>query len=395
MALVVKDRVQETTTTTGTGTITLAGAVAGFQSFSVIGNSNTTYYCVTSGSSWEVGIGTYTLSGTTLARTTILASSAGGSAITLAGTSNVFCVYPASKSVYADSSNNVSGYAISGGTIDNTPIGGTTATTGKFTTLNSGPAVSGYTFSVDSESSLNTAWFTSSDAGATGLNISFKKDSASPAANDILAQLRFYGNDSVGGLREYVRISGEADNVTSGATAGTFHVYTISAAGTVTERLRWSDTDGLYNISGNFRSPTTYGNTTATAANMVMANSTGILQRSTSSIRYKNSVEDASYGLNEVMQLRPVTYKGNNDGDKIFGGFIAEEIHDLGLTHFVQYDEQNRPDALAYGNMVSLLTKAIQEQQVVIEDLKTRLGNMVLLVTKAIQEQQVVTEDLK
>jgi hypothetical protein len=128
---------------------------------------------------------------------------------------------------------------------------------------------------------------------------------------------------------------------------------------------------------------------------MVMANSTGILQRSTSSIRYKNSVEDASYGLNEVMQLRPVTYKGNNDGDKIFGGFIAEEIHDLGLTHFVQYDEQNRPDALAYGNMVSLLTKAIQEQQVVIEDLKTRLGNMVLLVTKAIQEQQVVTEDLK
>ena len=77
MALVVRDRVQETTTTTGTGTITLAGAVAGFQSFSVIGNGNTTYYCVTSGSSWEVGIGTYTLAGTTLARTTILASSAG------------------------------------------------------------------------------------------------------------------------------------------------------------------------------------------------------------------------------------------------------------------------------------------------------------------------------
>ena len=109
MALVVRDRVQETTTTTGTGTITLAGAVAGFQSFSVIGNGNTTYYCVTSGSSWEVGIGTYTLAGTTLARTTILASSAGGSAITLAGTSNVFCVYPASKSVYADASSNVSG----------------------------------------------------------------------------------------------------------------------------------------------------------------------------------------------------------------------------------------------------------------------------------------------
>ena len=61
MALVVKDRVQETTTTTGTGTITLAGAVTGFQSFSVIGDANTTYYTIAAGSQWEVGIGTYYL----------------------------------------------------------------------------------------------------------------------------------------------------------------------------------------------------------------------------------------------------------------------------------------------------------------------------------------------
>ena len=107
MALVVADRVQETTATTGTGTITLAGAVSGFQSFATIGDGNTTYYCVTSGTAWEVGIGTYTASGTTLARTTILASSAAGAAITLAGTSNVFCVYPASKAVYEDENGNV------------------------------------------------------------------------------------------------------------------------------------------------------------------------------------------------------------------------------------------------------------------------------------------------
>ena len=107
MALVVADRVQETTTTTGTGTITLAGAVSGFQSFATIGNGNTTYYCVTSGTAWEVGIGTYTSAGTTLARTTILASSAAGAAITLAGTSNVFCVYPASKAVYEEADGSV------------------------------------------------------------------------------------------------------------------------------------------------------------------------------------------------------------------------------------------------------------------------------------------------
>jgi hypothetical protein len=107
MALVLANRVQETTTTTGTGTITLAGAVAGFQSFAVIGDGNTTYYTITSGTAWEVGIGTYTASGTTLARTTILSSSAGGAAITLAGTSAVFVAYPADKSVNYDASNNV------------------------------------------------------------------------------------------------------------------------------------------------------------------------------------------------------------------------------------------------------------------------------------------------
>lgn len=102
MALVVADRVQETTTTTGTGTITLAGAVAGYQSFAVIGNGNTTHYCIVSGTAWEVGIGTYTAVGTTLARTTILASSNAGAAITLAGTSTVFCTYPAGKSFNLD-----------------------------------------------------------------------------------------------------------------------------------------------------------------------------------------------------------------------------------------------------------------------------------------------------
>ncbi len=103
MALVVYDRVQETTTTTGTGTITLAGAVSGFQSFAVVGNGNTTYYCITSGTAWEVGIGTYTSSGTTLARTTVLSNSLGTtSAISLTGTSNVFVTYPSEKSVNQD-----------------------------------------------------------------------------------------------------------------------------------------------------------------------------------------------------------------------------------------------------------------------------------------------------
>ena len=103
MALVVKDRVRETTTTTGTGTITLGGAATGFQSFSVIGDSNTTFYTIqlSNTNEWEVGIGTYTSSGTTLSRDTILESSNGGSAVNFsAGTKDVFVTYPAEKAIY-------------------------------------------------------------------------------------------------------------------------------------------------------------------------------------------------------------------------------------------------------------------------------------------------------
>jgi len=107
MALVVKDRVRETTTTTGTGTVTLAGAVDGFQSFSAIGDGNTTYYAIVSGNNWETGLGTYTASGTTLSRDTILESSNSGSAITLAGTSDVFVTFPAEKSTPLDSNDDL------------------------------------------------------------------------------------------------------------------------------------------------------------------------------------------------------------------------------------------------------------------------------------------------
>lgn len=105
MALVVKDRVQEVSTTTGTGTFTLAGAVTGFQSFSAIGNGNTTYYAIVGGSQWEVGLGTYTSSGTTLSRDTVLASSTGSKIDFAAGTKNVFVTYPATESVYQDANN--------------------------------------------------------------------------------------------------------------------------------------------------------------------------------------------------------------------------------------------------------------------------------------------------
>ena len=107
MAFVLADRVKETTTTTGTGTVTLAGAATGYQSFSAIGNGNSTYYTIAgqTSSEWEVGIGTYTSSGTTLSRTTVLSSSNSGSLVNFsAGTKDVFVTQPSSRTVYVGAS---------------------------------------------------------------------------------------------------------------------------------------------------------------------------------------------------------------------------------------------------------------------------------------------------
>lgn len=143
MALVLADRVRDTTTTTGTGTVTLSGTPpTGFQSFtSGIGNGNTTYYTIAGQgtSEWEVGIGTYTSAGTTLSRDTILASSNSGSAVNFsAGTKDVFCDYPAGRAViggqgYIENANTIA--------VSSTINTGNNAISGGPVTVNSGVTV--------------------------------------------------------------------------------------------------------------------------------------------------------------------------------------------------------------------------------------------------------------
>jgi hypothetical protein len=111
MALVVKDRVKETSTTTGTGAMTLAGAVDGFQTFSsTLTNGDTTYYAIVDlgTGEFEVGLGTYNSTGNTLSRNTVLETSNGLSLINFqAGEKEVFITYPADKAVYLDAAGNV------------------------------------------------------------------------------------------------------------------------------------------------------------------------------------------------------------------------------------------------------------------------------------------------
>jgi hypothetical protein len=143
MALALKDRVKETTTTTGTGTVTLGGAAAGFQSFAAVGDGNQTFYAIVDAvtGAWEVGVGTYTSSGTTLSRTTVVSSSNAGSLVDFAaGTKDVFVTYPSSRAVYLDaagsavsvldigtlgtSTANITTANITAGTITTTPATG-------------------------------------------------------------------------------------------------------------------------------------------------------------------------------------------------------------------------------------------------------------------------------
>jgi hypothetical protein len=125
MALVLANRVQETGTANTTVSFTLAGAVTGFQSFAVVGDTNTTYYSATDGSgNWEVGLGTYSTTGPTLTRTTVYASSNAGNAVTFSGAVNVFVTYPSGKSINLDASGNASALGtVSSGTWQGTTIG--------------------------------------------------------------------------------------------------------------------------------------------------------------------------------------------------------------------------------------------------------------------------------
>jgi hypothetical protein len=111
MALVINDRVKETTTTTGTGAVSLGGAVTGFETFAAgVGNSNTTYYAIVhqTANEFEVGLGTLDGDSSDLTRTTVISSSNSDSAVDFAaGTKDVFCTIPASKLIFEDSNNDV------------------------------------------------------------------------------------------------------------------------------------------------------------------------------------------------------------------------------------------------------------------------------------------------
>mgnify|MGYP006272145215 CR=1 FL=1 len=159
--------------------------------------------------------------------------------------------------------------------------------------------------------------------------------------------------------------------VTVIGAASSSSAYAIYSQNAGSQNLFYVRTDGYFVTGSGSVSP--YNYTTANGANVFIDVNGGLL-RSTSSLKYKFNVKDATHGLEDLLKLRSVTYNAKNDGDKISGGLIAEEVHEAGLTEFVQYAEDGSPDALSYGNMVALCIKAIQELKAELDELKAKVN---------------------
>ena len=172
MALVISDRVKETTTTSGTGTYTLGGAVTGFETFTAnLSDGDTTYYACTDNTDFEVGLGTFTASGTTLARTTILASSNSGSAVDWsAGTRTIFCTLPAAKTVFLDGSNvaNISNLKLASGATVTAILDEDTLSSDSATALATQQSIKAY---VDSQVTAQDLDFQGDTGGALSIDL--------------------------------------------------------------------------------------------------------------------------------------------------------------------------------------------------------------------------------
>jgi hypothetical protein len=262
MALVLADRVQETSTTTGTGSFTLNGAVTGYQTFAVIGNGNTCYYTIADqgGANWEVGIGTYSTTGPTLARTTVLSNSNGNtSPVTFpAGVKTVFVTYPSERSVNLDASGNVSALGtIASGTWQGTTVGvayggtGVTASSGANSVMlrdaNQNVAVNRLNQANTSISAAGgTTALTAASTYSQTLNGTGTQTYTMPDATTLTTGVAFvFNNNATGTLTLQDYATGSIGTITSGGavelvllangtTAGTWDVH-----GFLPENVTW------------------------------------------------------------------------------------------------------------------------------------------------------------
>jgi len=313
MPLVLKDRVKETSTTTGTGTFTLAGASTGFQSFSVIGNGNTTFYTIAlqGGNEWEVGVGTYTSSGTTLARNTVIESSNGGTLVNFsAGTKDVFVTQPAERTVYdstgstggTDSINTNTANTVvrrdasgnfSAGTITAALSGNATNVTGTVAVANGGTGAT--TASITSFNNITGL----SAAGTTGTTTTNLVFSTAPSITTLTAAGAFTASATTQTINIGASQTTGATNIATGNTSGVLTVGGAAGTGTMT----------IGRSTGN-QTTSIQGGATASGSTKAVNLGTGGLAGSTTNIAIGSTTGTSTTTVNGVFTT-PVPQASN------------------------------------------------------------------------------------
>lgn len=407
MALVLADRVKETTTTTGTGTVTLLGAATGYQSFAAVGNANTTYYTIAgqTSSEWEVGIGTYTSSGTTLSRDTVLSSSNSGSLVTFsAGTKDVFVTYPSSRSIYAN------GAVLTATNSSVLPIasGGTALTTFTANQIHYGSFSQSAGLTFDGTNLATTGTATAAKLIPTGTSVT-GNGMYLPATNSV-------GISTNGTNAVYINASQQVSIGSTGSSGRLYVVATGSQGGIFATAVNnhgiYAEATGTgygiygraYNISyggaiGFDSANTTYGILGYAGYGLytnASINVNGTVY--TSDRRLKENDQNITNALSQVMQLRAVSFDWKADSSRGLQkggvvsdyGFIAQEVETImpnlvystttparpaEMTSQISLEEElGEYKGIDYSRFVPFLTAAIQEQQALITQLTNRIA---------------------
>ena len=398
MALVLNDRVKETTTSTGTGTINLAGAETGFETFVAgVGNSNTCYYCIAhqSANEFEVGLGTITdATPDTLARTTIISSSNSDSAVDFsAGTKDVFCTLPASKTVFEDASDNIALGAAP--TVSNASGDLTLDIVGSIVLDADNNAEISFQ---DAGTEIGKIFNSSSDfaleAGVQDKDIIFRGNDGGTGITALTLDMSDAGRAMFNGS---IDVGGTSITRTGDLTLDGSGDIILDAGG---EHIRFYD-DG--NEWGNIESGSSNFNLTASvqdkdfvflgndggsgiiAARIDMSDAGALICNgnitafgSTSDIRLKENVEVIPDALDKVKQLKGITFNYKKDGKKSTG-LIAQDLEKVlpeAVYETSDVDDEDKHLAIRYGNTVGLLVEAIKEQQEQIETLTAKVKEL-------------------
>ena len=412
MAFVLNDRVKETTTTTGTSTVDLAGAETGFESFVAgIGNSNTTYYAIVhqTADEFEVGLGTVTdATPDTLSRTTIISSSNSDAAVNFsAGTKDVFCTLPASKTVFEDANNNITtpngdnGLGLGTDTVPHGGVGAAKlAIEGSDSNFGAGPHVQ-FTTTSDDHPLMQILPYAhdnvsiSFDAYHNGTNWISSDAGSNFQIYKLSDSLNFYYKSGVAaGSTAAPWNSGAYLSATSGywgigtglaMNANTDIVFTDGTWTGEKARKIQAHSGHIYYQSAShiFRNASGTNNFQIDGTNCI---ATGNITAygSISDERLKENIEVIENPIDKIKDLKGVTFNYKKDGSKSTG-LIAQDLEkvlpEAVYTSKTIGDEINDEEAeehlaIRYGNTVGLLVEAIKEQQEQIENLTAKVKEL-------------------